>query len=113
MTAMKKLKLFATLAGLLVACAIDYAQAAGAPVNIAYPLNGSTVTNNFYSSFTVNCRAGVPSKAIWYLDGAMVGYTYFYDTAGVHFAYKLPSGGHTLKVTTSCGGSDGVAFKVL
>ena len=102
---MKKLALLATLFA-------GAANAANAPVNIAFPLNGYTVPNDFYSSFTVTCPAG-QNWVLWFFDGAQIGKAAFYDTAGIHFAYKLPSGAnHSLRVTTSCGGGDGVVFKV-
>lgn len=108
---MKKLTLLASLLGLLAAVDSAYAVVA-APVNIAYPLNGSTVANNVYTSFTVNCPAGQQSVA-WYFDGTQIGKAWFSETAGIHFAYRLaPGATHSLKVLTSCGGSDGVVFKV-
>lgn len=109
---MKKLALIAALLGSLATVDTAFAVQA-APVNIAYPLNGSTVANNFHTSFSVNCPANTQSKVSWFLDGAQVGSALFYDTESVSFAYKLSSGTtHSLKVATSCGGSDGVVFKV-
>lgn len=109
---MKKLALIAALLGLSATVDTAFAVLA-APVNIAYPLSGSIVANNFYTSFSVNCPAGVLSKVAWYLDGSQVGSALFYDTDAINFAYKLSSGAtHSLKVATSCGGSDGVVFKV-
>lgn len=108
---MKNFALLATLTALLATAGTAHAVV-NAPVNIATPISNSTVANNFYTSFTVNCPAG-QNKVNWYLDGAQVGSALFYDTAGIHFAYKLASGTtHSLKVVTSCGGSDGVVFKV-
>jgi opacity protein-like surface antigen len=108
---MKQLSLLATLAALLATAGT--ANAANAPVNIAYPVNGSIVANNFTSSFTVNCPVGQLNKVAWYIDGSQIGSALFYDTAGIHFAYKAASGTtHSLKAVTSCGGSDIVVFKV-
>ena len=70
----------------------------------------SPVTNYFYSSFTTTCQGGAYSVA-WYLDGTLVGKGSFYDTAGVHFAQKLPTGWHSLEVISSCG-QDAVKFYV-
>ena len=86
------------------------ANAANAPVNIAYPVNGASVTNYFYSSFTTTCAGGAYSVT-WYLDGVQAGNGTFYDTAGVHFAQKLPTGWHSLQVISSCG-QDAVRFYV-
>ena len=86
------------------------ANAANAPVNIAYPVNGASVTNYFYSSFTTTCQGGAYSVA-WYLDSTLVGSGSFYDTAGVHFAQKLQTGWHSLQVISSCG-QDAVKFYV-
>lgn len=109
-TDMKKFTFVASLVALLAAGGT--AHAFNTPVNIAAPVNNSTVANNFYSSFTVNCPPG-QNAVKWYLDGSPVGTASFYDTAGIHFAYSLGSGtSHSLKVVTSCGGSDGVRFKV-
>ena len=106
---MKKLALLAALTALFAA---GTANAANAPVNIASPINGSIVANDFYSSFTVTCPGG-QNWVQWFFDGAQIGKAAFYDTAGVHFAYRLASGAtHSLRVTTSCGGGDGVVFKV-
>lgn len=80
------------------------------PVNIAYPINGSTVANYFKSSFTATCPGGQYTVQ-WYLDSTLVGSGTFYDTAGVHFSHKLPAGGHTLIVKSSCG-VDSVKFTV-
>lgn len=86
------------------------ANAANAPVNIAYPINGASVTNYFYSSFTTTCQGGLYTVA-WYLDGNLVGNGTFYDTAGIHFAQKLPTGWHSLEVVSNCG-QDAVKFYV-
>ncbi len=86
------------------------ANAANAPVNIAYPINGALVTNYFYSSFTTTCPGGAYSVK-WYLDSTLIGNGTFYDTAGVHFAHKLPTGWHSLLVISSCG-QDAVKFYV-
>ncbi|MFM8330660.1 MAG: hypothetical protein ACKN9T_03130, partial [Candidatus Methylumidiphilus sp.] len=104
----------ATLLGLLAT--VDVANAVtAAPVNIAYPLNGATVQNPFYSSFTVNCPASTGAQTVfWSIDGTMVGKVLFYETTGIHFAYRLsPNVTHSLKVTTSCGGVESVVFKVI
>ena len=87
------------------------AHSAGAPVNIASPINGSSVSNYFYSSFTTTCPGGQWNVA-WYLDSTLVGSGTFYNTAGVHFAHKLPTGWHSLTVKSSCG-YDVVKFYVL
>ena len=105
---MKKLLVLIAAVGLF--SATSAASAANAPVNIAYPINGATVTNYFYSSFTTTCQGGSYSVE-WYLDGNLIGKGTFYDTAGVHFAQKLPTGWHTLKVVSNCG-QDGVQFYV-
>jgi len=76
------------------------ANAANAPVNIDYPVKGASVTNYFYSSFTTTCQGGAYSVARC-LDGTLIGNGSFYDTAGVHFAQKLPGGWHSLQVISS------------
>lgn len=107
---MKKLSLLVSLIGLFAAAHPAFAVVA-APVNIAYPLNGSTVTNNFFSSFSVNCPGR--GSVSWFFDGAQVGKSFFYDTTSIQFAYRLAGGAsHSLKIATSCGGTDGVVFKV-
>ena len=99
------------LAFLLSACAVNtVASAANAPVNIAYPINGSNVSNYFHSSFTTTCGGGSYTVK-WYLDGTLIGSGSFYDTAGVHFQHKLPTGWHSLQVVSSCG-QDAVKFYV-
>ncbi len=109
---MKKLSLLVSLIGLFAAANPAFAVVA-APVNIVYPLNGSTVANNFTGSFSANCPGGAQNAVAWFLDGAQIGKAFFYDMASVQFAYRLASGAtHSLRVTTSCGGADGVAFKV-
>lgn len=87
------------------------AHSAGVSVNIASPISGSSVSNYFYSSFTTTCPGGQYSVT-WYLDSTLVGSGTFYNTAGVHFAHKLPTGGHSLTVKSSCG-YDVVKFNVL
>lgn len=107
---MKKLGLLVSLIGLFAAANPAFAVVA-APVNIAYPLNGSTVANNFFSSFSVNCPGR--GSVSWFFDGAQVGKSFYYETTSIQFAYRLASGAaHTLKVLTSCGGTDAVTFKV-
>lgn len=105
---MKKSLLLIAMASLL--SVTSAANAANAPVNIAYPINGASVTNYFYASFTTTCQGGSYSVA-WYLDGMPTGSGTFYDTAGVHFAQKLPTGWHSLQVVSSCG-QDAVRFYV-
>lgn len=86
------------------------AQAANAPVNIAYPINASSVTNYFHSYFTTTCSGGSYTVK-WLLDGVLIGSGKFYDTASIQFAYKLPTGWHSLQVISDCG-SDAVKFYV-
>jgi hypothetical protein len=105
---MNKTKLLASLIVLFVVAGT--ANAFNAPVNIASPVNGSTVTNYFYSSFTTTCPGGQHSVK-WMLDGVSTGSASFYNTAGVHFAHKLPTGWHTLFVSSTCG-QDQVRFYV-
>ncbi|KAJ3126350.1 hypothetical protein HK098_007614 [Nowakowskiella sp. JEL0407] len=82
-----------------------------APVNIAFPLSGGTVTNYFDTSFTVTCPGGA-NYVKYGFDGSSIGYSEFYDTIGVHFHYKLPAGWHVLYVSTSCG-DEKMKFQVL
>lgn len=86
------------------------AQAANAPVNIAYPINGGSVNNYFHSYFTTTCSGGSYTVK-WLVDGVLVGSSTFYDTASVQFANKLPTGWHVLQVFSSCG-QDTVKFYV-
>jgi len=97
----------------LTACAFmlsGSAFAANAPVNIAYPINSGTVTNYFHSYFTTTCSGGSYTVK-WLLDGVLIGSGKFYDTASIQFAYKLPTGWHSLQVISDCG-SDAVKFYV-
>ena len=87
------------------------AGAANAPVNIAYPVNASSVHNYFHSYFTTTCPGGANSVK-WLLDGNLIGSSTFYDVASVQFAHKLPNGWHSLQVISSCG-QDTVKFFVL
>jgi hypothetical protein len=105
---MNKTKLLASLSVLFVVTGT--ANAFNAPVNIASPVNGSTVSNYFYSSFTTTCPGGQYSVK-WLLDSVPTGSATFYNTAGVHFAHKLPTGWHSLLVSSSCG-QDQVKFYV-
>jgi hypothetical protein len=107
-TFVKKTLLLIAMAGLF--SMTTAANATNAPVNIAYPINGASVTNYFYSSFTTTCPGGSYSVA-WYLDGVLTGSGSFYDTAGIHFAQKLPTGWHSLQVISNCG-QDAVKFYV-
>ncbi len=86
------------------------AIAANAPVNIAYPINNSTVKNYFHSYFTTTCAGGQYSVK-WILDSTLIGTSTFYDVASVQFAHKLPTGWHSLQVISSCG-QDAVKFYV-
>ncbi|MBI3230547.1 MAG: hypothetical protein HYZ45_10320 [Burkholderiales bacterium] len=105
---MKKSFVFASLLSLFAVGNI--ASAANAPVNIAYPINGASVTNYFHSSFTTTCGGGSYTVK-WYLDGTLIGSGSLYDTMGVHFQHKLPTGWHSLQVVSSCG-QDAVKFYV-
>jgi hypothetical protein len=105
---MKKMLLLLAMSSLFSLTSV--ANATNAPVNIAYPVNGSSVSNYFYSSFTTTCGGGSYSVT-WYLDGILTGNATFYDTAGIHFAQKLGTGWHSLQVVSSCG-QDAVKFYV-
>ena len=97
------------LGSLLLSAPVD--ATINADVNIVYPLQGSTVTNYFNSSFSTTCPGGA-NKVEWYFDGVLTGSAEFYDQFSAQFQNKLPSGNHSLKVVSSCGG-DGVTFDVL
>ncbi|MFM8333703.1 MAG: Ig-like domain-containing protein [Candidatus Methylumidiphilus sp.] len=88
----------------------DSALAFNVSVNITHPANGSTVSDNFHSSFTSTCPGG-KNTVKWYLDGVPTGSATFRDTAGVHIARKLAQGAHSLKVVSSCG-ADAIQFNV-
>ena len=105
---MKKLATSAAFAGFLAAT--ESVLAAGAPVNIAYPINGISVTNYFTSSFTTTCPGG-QNAVKWYIDGVGIGSTTFYDTANIQFLHKQLKGWHELRVVASCG-TDAVKFFV-
>lgn len=107
---MKKSALFVVLASLsTLACP---ANAISAPVEISYPANNSTVAPDFSSKFTARCPGG-GNTVKWYLNGVLVGSATFYGTAGIRLARRLTPGmSHSLKVLTSCGGSEAVVFNV-
>ena len=97
------------LGTLMLATPVD--ATINAAVNIVYPIDGSTVTNYFNSSFSTTCPGGA-NKVEWYFDGVLAGSAEFYDQFSAQFQNKLPSGNHSFKVSSSCGG-DGVSFDVL
>jgi len=82
-----------------------------APVNIALPVNNTTINNYFTSSFTATCPGGMHTVS-WYLDSTLVGSATFYNSTNMNFLHKLASGWHTLTVKSSCG-SDKVTFYVI
>ena len=79
-------------------------------VNIAYPVDGSTVTNYFTSSFSTTCPGG-GNKVEWGFDGSTEGNATFYDQFSAQFAHKLSSGTHVFWVKSSCG-ENRVKFEV-
>ena len=111
---MKKFPLLAALAATLLAAA-GTADAANAPVNIAFPLIGASLNHldPVYFSFTTTCPIGTaPSFVKWAVSSSTAaGNTTFCGTAGVHFAYMLPPGIYTFTASSSCG-VDTVQFKV-
>lgn len=104
---MKKTALSAAFLLLVMASAVN---AANAPVNIAHPINGSSITNYFHSSFTTTCSGGGYTVR-WLIDNILVGNSAFYDSASIDFDFKAPTGWHTLQVISSCG-QDIVKFYV-
>ncbi len=93
---------------------------ANAPVNIVYPINGSTYpitdpasgplkSHYFTASFSVTC--GGDHSVEWGFDNQPVGEARFYDMISVQQVWKLPGGKHTFWVRSDCG-EDEVAFKI-
>lgn len=105
---MKTVALLASLGFTLVTSA---AQAANAPANIVYPINGGTYNNYFTASFGATCPGG-QHTATWGFDNTVVGNGTYYDQISVQFSHKLPSGVHTFWVRSGCG-YDVVKFRVL
>ena len=104
------MKTLLTSLSLVLLAMISTANAANAPVNIAHPVNGSSVANYFHASFDTTCPGG-SYKVEWYLDNTLLGNSAFYDSEAVDFDFKAPTGWHTLTVVSSCG-KDVVRFYV-
>lgn len=98
------------LLALVLSISAESALAFNVSVNITHPANGSTVSDNFHSSFTSTCP-GNKNTVKWYLDGVATGSATFREKAGVHIARKLTKGAHSLKVVSSCG-ADAIQFNV-
>lgn len=109
---MKKLHVLAIAAVLFALAGAAQAQA---PVNIVYPIDGSSYpitgpapgplsSAYFTSSFSVTCPGG-PWDVKWGFDGTTIGAGKFYDMFSAQFVYKLPGGWHTFWVTSDCGDS--------
>jgi len=93
-----------------------------APVNIVYPINGESypkadlgenckVKSAYVSaSFSTSCSGG-PRQVSWGFDKTTLGKAKFYDQMTVQLVWKLPAGGHTFWVRSSCG-EQTVKFKV-
>ncbi|HEX5127442.1 MAG TPA: hypothetical protein VFW00_11930 [Rhodocyclaceae bacterium] len=105
------MKKFQFLSAIFLFLMASVASAANAPVNIVYPINGNAYNNYFTSSFGATCPGG-PWTAVWGFDSTTIGSGTYYDQISVQFSHKLPSGGHSFWVKTSCG-SDVVKFNVL
>lgn len=92
------------------------------PVNIVYPIDGSTVPNTDPSpgtlssayitvSFSVTCAGD--DTVEWGFDGSpATGQSQFYDQISVQQVYKLPGGAHVFWVQSPRCGSDQVQFQV-
>lgn len=108
-------KILNTLAIAAVLFVLAGAAQAQAPVNIVYPIDGSSYpitgpapgplsSAYFTSSFSVTCPGG-PWSVRWGFDATTVGGGTFYDMFSSQFVHKLPGGWHTFWVTSDCGDS--------
>jgi hypothetical protein len=88
--------------GLSLLTAVGSAQALNSPVNIVYPIDGNSYNNYVTASFSTTCPGGTYSVK-WGVDSATLGNGTFYDQLSQQFAYKLPTGWHSLWVKSSCG----------
>ena len=90
------------------------------PVNIVYPIHGHNYpiidppckVQSAYitASFGATCEGG-PHEVKWGIDNTELGRAQYYDQFSAQFTWKLPAGGHTFHVDSSCG-SNKVSFKI-
>lgn len=90
------------------------------PINIVYPIDGASYpivdpdckvqSAYFTASFATTC-AGGPHDVKWGFDGTSIGSAQFYDQFSAQFVWKLPAGGHSFHVSSSCGDNK-VSFKI-
>jgi len=92
------------------------------PVNIVYPINGSSYpiqdpaskglkSAYFTASFSATCGGG-SHKVEWGFDkGMSLGAVRFYDQTSLQFVHKLSGGVHVFWVQSDCG-KDEVKFKI-
>ncbi len=95
---------------------------ANAPVNIVYPIDGSTypVTNpgsgtlkSAYLAYSFGCtRGGGPTTVTWGFDRTTVGEARFYDQFSAQGVWKVAGGTRRFWVKTNKGDSDAVKFSV-
>lgn len=93
---MKKINLF--IAVLSLSAFATLAQAVvNAPVNIVYPIQGSSYNNYVNFSFSSTCPGG-QYQVYWMIDNAVVGQSQYYDQFSGQFSHKLTTGWHTFTV---------------